>query len=69
MKAQVGGGAPTIGKGPAVPGTASKRLGTASQSGARPMTAVSGAGYSSKPVSIGTDPSVANVTLEPKVET
>lgn len=69
MKGQVGGAGPTMGRGAAVPGTASKRLGTASQAGARPITAVSGAGYSSKPLSVGTDPSVANVTLETKVET
>ena len=58
-------------KGPQVPGTAMKRgIGTAS-TGARPMTAVSGAGFNSKQMS-GTSAessSAITVTLEPKIET
>ena len=62
----LGRGAP-----PAVPGTAMRRgIGTASQgAGARPMTAVSGAGFNSRQsIGPGND-SMAAVTLEPKIET
>lgn len=58
-----------------VPGTAMKRLGTASQNaGARPMTAVRGAGYSSNKSMVGasndaTSGVASNVQLEVKVET
>lgn len=55
---------------PQVPGTAMRRgMGTAS--GARPMTAVSGAGFSSRnSATAGSiDPSASiTVTLEPKIE-
>ena len=68
---------PTIvlgkGVGPPVPGTAMKRgIGTAAGGGgARPMTAVSGAGFNSKQ-NIGSsidNSSAATITLEPKIET
>lgn len=60
------------GSGPPVPGTAMKRgIGTAAGGGARPMTAVSGAGFNSKQ-NIGSNidnSSASTVTLEPKIET
>lgn len=51
-----------------VPGTAMKRIGTAS--GVRPRTAVVGAGFnSSKNMVPGIDPSASiTITLEPKIE-
>lgn len=54
---------------PQVPGTAMRR-GTAA-SGARPMTAVSGAGFNSRSsMTGGIDPSASmTITLEPKIET
>lgn len=54
-----------------VPGTAMRR-GIGTSSGTRPMTAVSGAGFSSRNLtgSGSIDPSSSiNVTLEPKIET
>jgi hypothetical protein len=55
---------------PQVPGTAMRRgIGTASGGGgARPMTAVSGAGFNSKQ-SLNDTSSSIQVTLEPKIET
>jgi hypothetical protein len=69
MKPQIGGAA----RG-SIPTTASKRapgtaIGGGSQSGGRPMTAVSGAGYNSKPNQIVGNSSNSSVTLEPKIET
>ena len=57
-----------------VPTTAMKRglgnvPGTAQATGARPMTAVSGAGYSSKQNQVSHDNSNIAVSLEPKIET
>ena len=53
-----------------VPGTGMKRpIGTASQGGARPMTAVSGAGFNSRQMSVPGIESSVTVTLEPKIET
>ena len=61
------------GAGPPVPGTAMKRgIGTAAGGGggARPMTAVSGAGFNSnKNIGASMDNSAITVTLEPKIET
>ena len=62
------------GAGPTVPGTAMKRgIGTAAGGGgggARPMTAVSGAGFNSKQnIGSSMDNSSITVTLEPKIET
>lgn len=67
MKNQVGGVGGTRG-----PTTAMKRglMGTAggNQSSGRPITAVSGAGYSSNPKKLNSESSIS-VSLEPKVET
>lgn len=67
------GGIVGLGRGaaPAVPGTAMRRaMGTASQgSGARPMTAVSGAGFNSRQTSSAGFDSITTITLEPKIET
>lgn len=56
-----------------VPGTAMRRgIGTAqgAGAGARPMTAVSGAGFSNKGAAVpGLDASITQITLEPKIET
>ena len=55
-----------------VPGTGMKRgIGTAQGgAGGRPMTAVSGAGFNSNKMAVpGVDPSIAAITLEPKIET
>ena len=62
------------GAGPPVPGTAMKRgIGTAAGGGgARPMTAVSGAGFNSRQNLSGSNiesSSAATITLEPKIET
>jgi hypothetical protein len=61
---------PVLGKSNMPPSTAMRRgIGTAS--GARPMTAVSGAGFSSAKNSLGgMDPNASlTITLEPKIET
>jgi hypothetical protein len=61
-----------LGRGAApVPGTAMKRgIGTASQAaGARPMTAVSGAGFNSRQQTVPGIESTVTVTLDPKIET
>lgn len=57
--------------GATIPGTAMKRgIGTAAGGGARPMTAVSGAGFnSSKNIGGMEVASSVTVTLEPKIET
>ena len=54
-----------------VPGTAMKRgIGTSQGGGgARPMTAVSGAGFNSKQASSGMESTNVVVTIEPKIET
>ncbi len=57
-----------------VPGTGMRRgIGTAqgSTSGARPMTAVSGAGFNSNKIGAisGVDSNINSITLEPKIET
>ena len=58
-----------------VPGTAMKRgIGTAmggsgGGGGARPMTAVSGAGFNSRTASSGMESTNVVVTIEPKIET
>ncbi len=52
------------------PPTTAMRRGMGTASGARPMTAVSGAGFSSLKTAGGVpmDPALAGITLEPKVE-
>lgn len=53
-----------------VPGTAMKRgIGTAGGGGARPMTAVSGAGFNSKQAASGMESTNVVITIEPKIET
>jgi hypothetical protein len=56
---------------PLIPMTGMKRLGTANTMNARPMTAVSGAGFSSKQNNLqpGTEMGSSGSILESKVET